>query len=268
MNKKRTLLFIIPLLTIFLINRVFFFKPTFLDKTASRLISPVLRLSHTLTAPFKTYLKKQTTYKKLFAQHQLLKQKQEDLLQENIKLNALLHYTQKSKELRDFADRYKLENALLSKILIKNLTPEEHSFIVNKGSRDGVQKDMVAIYKFQLIGRVKQVFPTYSKITLITDNHSKVAAHTNTSNAKGIVEGNNAINQCKLRYISHLKSVQKGDLVLSSGQGLIFPEGFCLGEIFSIQTNDLCHNVSLKPLVDLQTIEMCHLTSQSKMNLF
>jgi len=265
---KKSLFITIFLLIIFLASRIFFSSPGFLEKASSYILYPFLNLSSSISKPIKKIIKKKKSYAELIEDYQWLRKKYEKLLQETVKLKSLLKYAEKSTELREFKNRYNLNNAILSKILIKNITPDEHSFMLNRGSRNGVQKNMVAIYKFQLLGRVQQVFPTYCKVVLITDRHSKVAAHTNTGDSRGIVEGGNVINRCKLRYISHLKSIHNGDLVLSSGQGLIFPEGFCLGEIISVKTNDLCHNVELKPLVDFKSIEMCHLTSLSKMNLF
>lgn len=192
----------------------------------------------------------------------------EELLQEVVELKALYTYINKSEELRNFKNRYKLKNAILSKVLIKTLTENENTIIVNKGSRHGIKKDMVAIYKFQLVGRVSQVFPSYSKIILITDKRNKVAAYTNENDSRGIVEGTNTPHKCQLSYISHLKQIKNGDYVLSSGQGLLFPEGFCLGKIINIQTQDLCHTVELEPLINLKNLEMCHLTNQNKMDLF
>ena len=127
---------------------------------------------------------------------------------------------------------------------------------------------MVAIYKFQLLGRVCEVFPWYSKISLITDSQSKVSAYINSNNACGIVEGTNFFNKCYLRYISHLAKIKNNDFVFSNGEGLIFPEGFCLGKIVHFKTKDVCHDIEIEPLVDFSSLEMCHLTNQSKMNLF
>jgi len=213
-------------------------------------------------------VKKRLSYKKLCFIYKQLRQERDALVQENITLRALLHYENMSKDLREFEKRYNLENAILARILVRTLTIQEHSIIVNRGSSDGIEKDMVAIYKFQLLGRVTNVYPWYSKITLITDSHSKISAHTNTSNAKGIVTGSNFINKCHLRYISHLNPVHTNDLVFSSGQGQVFPQGFCLGKIVNVKTEDICHYVELEPLFDFQSIEMCYLTNQSKMNLF
>lgn len=68
-------------------------------------------------------------------------------------------------------------------------------------------------------------------MVLITDKHSEVAAYTNITNANGIVKGINNPDECELIYVNHLLSVSDEDLVLSSGQGLVFPEGFCLGQV-------------------------------------
>ena len=266
--KKISLFFLAPLLVIFITTRIFFTGPTFLDKAMSLLISPILRISNTITRPVKIFLKKRGSYNKLLENHIALIRENKKLLQENIELAAFAHYAEKSSDLREFQDRYALKNSILSKVLIKSFTQSDHSITVNRGSRNGVQKDMVAIYKFQLIGRVTTVFPTYSKITLITDAQSKVSAYTNTSSALGVVKGTNTVNRCELGYVSHLKTIHNGDFVLSSGQGLIFPEGFCIGKITNVKTKDLCHHVEITPLIDLSSIEMCHLTGQSKMNLF
>lgn len=268
MIKKPTILLITPLLAIFIANRLFFSTPNILERVSSYITYPVLQISSTITNPIKNFFEKRLSHNELHARYDVLEKNNEELLAENIKLKATLHYAKKSAEIREFVSRYNLENTILAKILIKNISPNEHTIVINRGTRDGVEKNMVAIYKFQLVGRVKEVLPTYSKITLITDRRSKISSHTNTSNVKGIVQGTNQINRCKLSYISHLKPLQNGDFVLSSGQGLIFPEGLCLGKIVDIQTDGLCHNVELEPLVDLSSIEMCHVTNQSKMNLF
>ena len=99
---------------------------------------------------------------------------------------------------------------------------------------------------------------------ILTDNNCKVSAFTNTDNAQGIVQGENKKNQCRLSYVSHLSKVQKGDFVFSSGQGLIFPEGFCLGKIKDYTTKDLCHNIELETLIDFESLEFCLLINRKQ----
>ena len=266
---KRILLFLsLVFFGYFLSSKLFFFKQGAWENGASIVTSPTLRLASTLASPFKKFGNYYRSLQNLHSHLQVLEQEREDLLQENIKLKATLAYDKKNKELREFKKRYKLEDALSAKILTKTMTANEQTLIVNRGSRHGVKKNMAALYKFQLLGRISEVLPWYSKIMLITDRKSKVSAHTNISNAPGVVEGTNKINSCPLRYVSHLAKVHKNDLIFSSGQGLVFPEGFCLGRIKTIETQGVCHTIDIEPLVDFRALEVCHLTNIEKMNLF
>ena len=121
---------------------------------------------------------------------------------------------------------------------------------------------MVAVHNTQLVGRVSEVFPYHCKVILITDSGCKVAAHTARSKAHGIVVGTNIINTCSLSYVSHLQKINDDDMVLSSGQGLVFPEGFCLGRIAQHSVNGLCHNIDIKPLIDFTKLEFCVLLNR------
>lgn len=186
-----------------------------------------------------------------------LKKENENLLAQNIKLSASLEFAKSSEPLRQFQERYNLNNTILAKIAIKNINEGENYILINQGSREGVQKDMVAIYNNQIVGRVADVFPYHSKITLITDEKSNVASYTSSSKANGIVQGKNKIDNCKLAYVSHLFKIEPEELVISSGQGLIFPEGFCLGKIKTIKQTGLCHEIEISPLFDLEKIDFC-----------
>lgn len=262
MTKRTFSILSFSFVLLILMSKLFFSGQGLLENAASYVSYPALLLSHKIAQPIKKIF-----FSKQPESYDLLKEECDHLRSKVIQLEAALAYHAKSAELIEFKQRYELDGAILAKVLARTLTKDEHSIIVNRGARDGISKDMIAIYKFQLIGRISKVFPEYSKITLITDKQSKVSAYTNTSNAKGIAEGRNIINRCHLCYVSHLEAMNNGDFVLSSGQGLVFPEGFCLGKIVNLSTKELCYEVELEPLVNLETFEMCHITNQSKMIL-
>jgi rod shape-determining protein MreC len=120
------------------------------------------------------------------------------------------------------------------------------------------------------LGKVTEVYPHFSKVVLITDQNCKVSSFTNSTEARGIVIGHNDSNFCKMEYVSHLVDVFDDDLVFSSGQGLVFPEGFCLGKIVKHQHshNMLYHEIEIEPLIKLKKLKFCLLTDQTKINLF
>jgi len=268
--KKSLLITGLIILVFFVADRVLFFKKGILERTAATLAYPFITAAGSINSYLESLKQHRISYTQLYAQHKKLTQEYEHLLGEMVEVRALHHYDELSKDLAIFAERYNLTDKLRAKILVKNIDNYEHYFLINVGAREHVQKDMIAVYKFQLVGRVTEVYNYYSKVTLITDKSCKVAAYASATNAHGIVHGKNHIERCTMAYVSHLFPIKEDDVILSSGQGLVFPEGFCLGKITShtIQDKALYHEIELEPLIDLRSIKFCLLTDQSKINLF
>ena len=147
-------------------------------------------------------------HQNLIKKYESQNEKIDKLLAENTKLKASLNHQKATTELSEFQQRYNLKEALVAKILLKSITESEQYFLINRGKNDGIKKDMVAIYKHQIIGRVTNVFSYYSKILLITDSNSKISAYTEKTKSTGIVKGFNDINNCQLCYVSHLSKIQ------------------------------------------------------------
>ena len=84
--------------------------------------------------------------------------------------------------------------------------------------------------------------------------------------ANGIVIGQNMVNSCKMHYVSHLLDVVDDDLIISSGKGFVFPEGFCIGKIVKhCHSHDtLYHEIEIEPSVNLKSIKYCLLTDLSQ----
>lgn len=257
-------------LFIFLVHKAHSEQEGFLEKMSFTLTYPFLWTASQISNYWQSCCEKKESYHTLKQSHDNLKECYEQVLAENIKLRAMLHYEHLSKDLRAFQERYHLDDKLVAKVLIKNITDEEHFFIINKGASTGVKPDMVAIYKFQIVGRVTTVHDYYSKVLLITDQTCKVSAYTSVSHAEGILRGRNDIKACSLIYVNHLLSIVNRDIVVSSGQGLVFPEGFSLGQIVSLTLppKSLYYEIIVKPLIDLQSINFVLLIDQAKLNIF
>lgn len=248
---------------VFITQRIFFFRHSFLENAASIVTYPVIVASSAIVSPIKNIFKRKSTFEKLYTRVEDMQKKYQDLIDENIKLKTTLNRYEAIQDLVDFQKRYKAENGIISKVLIKNFIEKEHSMLLNKGGREGIRKDMVAVHKTQLVGRVSEVFPYHCKVVLITDSSCKVAAHTARSKARGIAIGTNDINLCSLSYVSHLQKIDDNDNVLSSGEGLVFPEGFCLGRIAHHSVEGLYYKVDIKPIIDFTKLEFCVLLDRA-----
>lgn len=271
-NRRQVVLSVLIIigLSSFAASRTVFFRSGFFEKVSDIMTYPFVWASGHMAQYLKHVVTQRISYQELCKEHQQLQQAFDELTEKTIKLEATGRFSQLTKELIDFQERYKLENALLARILVKEISPQEHSIIINRGTCHNVKKDMVAIYKLQILGKVVETHPYHSKVLLLTDRASQIAAFTNSTSAQGIVQGTSTLNTCTLSYITHLSKIEIGDLVFCSGQGLVFPEGFCLGKIIrhEIKKNEPYHSIDVAPLVDLKNITYCLLTDASKINLF
>jgi rod shape-determining protein MreC len=232
---------------------------SYVDTLVATSLYPLLKIQAVVVYPFHSVKKYCTDYNALCRSFDIVSQQKEALLARTIELQSSLRFIQETKELVDFQRRYKDFDSTLAQVMVKNLSEHTQFFLVDKGSAHGVAVDMVAAYKNCLVGRVSEVFPYYSKVVLITDRSCKVASCCASTKINGILQGANESSTLMLTHVSHLDTLQKQDLVLSSGQGLIFPKGFGLGRIEFFALDGLQYTIHVVPLLDFKTLEYCYL---------
>lgn len=254
------------LILAFVATRTFFFSPGACERYSSYIVYPALVVQHYVAAPIKSFFTKRATVAQLEQKLQHLQQERDTILAQNIELNGLISYAQDTQELIQFKQRYDFSHATLAQVLAKNFSEQSHFFLLDKGAQAGVQKDMVVIYKDCLIGRIIEVYPNYSKMVLISDQSCKVAAYCEQSKATGIYQGANQEWGAQLNHVSHLSHVEVGEMILSSGDGLIFPRGFGLGRIKNFETQGLFHQITVEPLVDLRALSYCYVVQKGTDN--
>lgn len=231
---------------------------------SSCFLYPVLRIQKSLIEPMQQWVGNRTSFAQLQQKYAALHDERVQLIAENIALKSSNHYVRSTAELLTFKKRYEKTGERLVQVLARHLSADNQFFLVNAGSRQGVQKDMVALYGNCLLGRVAHVYPWYCKVYLITDSQCKVAAVCTKTGATGIHEGlNNELNTA-LSHVSHLEKVEVGDTLISSGEGLVFPQGFGLGTIISAERGDLVYTITVKPLVDFNTVRYCTLLAKNE----
>lgn len=234
-----------------------------LERYGSSIVYPMLVVQHKLITPFKAYFQNRKSVSELEERLLALQEQHDTIVAQNIELQSMISYAQDIQELIEFKKQYDFSQAVLGQVLVKNFCEQAHFFLIDKGANAGVAKDMVAVYKDCLIGRVTEVYPRYSKLTLISDQSCKVAAYCAQSKATGIYQGDNQEWNSHLNHVSHLAQLEPGEMILSSGDGMIFPRGFGIGKVKAFQNEGLFHQVTVEPLVDLHAINHCYLVQKT-----
>ncbi len=255
--------FIVVIVAFFVVHLSLYYGVHAFETTASMVLYPFIKAQHTFVEPIRKLLKKREKNKTLREQMLYLQERNAMLMAKNIELNGVNEYTDAIVEILNFKKKYATSEACLAQIIMKQFTSYEQSFLVDCGSLHGVTQDMVAVYKNCLVGRIVQVYPAYSKVILITDNSCKVAVYCRQSKAHGIHEGCHMLTTTLLQFVSHLHQLKENDLIISSGEGLIFPQGFGLGHLESYTIDGLYYKISVKPLLNFSELDYCYLIKKS-----
>ena len=242
-------------------HRFFFFKSGNFEKISSCVLYPFLWIYQGTVDPLNQFFKNRKTLSQVRHELQEMHRAYDDLQAENIMLQSQGFYEQEIEELISFKKRYEYGRMLCAHIIFRIISSEEQMIFVDKGSVAGITKDMVAVYKNCLIGRVAEVYPYYCKVFLITDKRCQISSFCAATKTKGIYEGCNRTDKAFLQFVEHFQKLEKDELLLSNGEGLIFPQGFGLGKIknFNKQKHELYYSVEVEPLVDLENLSYCFL---------
>jgi rod shape-determining protein MreC len=248
----------------FIFRHCAFIGVSTLGVLSSSLVYPFLRVQHFFIEPFKDWLTRSATIQELERACILLKKEKDELTAENVSLKGTYYYAQETTDLRNFNQRYLLQKGRIVSVLARHFSPNNQFFLMDAGSRNGIEKDMVALYCNCIIGRVCEVYPWYCKVCLITDAECKVAAMCQQTGASGIHEGINDSYHTGLRYVSHLEKIELNSMVLSRGEGFIFPRGFALGRIKTVVKGDLFYLIDVQPMVDFNSLSYCILIAKDE----
>lgn len=166
------------------------------------------------------------------------------------------------KEIKELKDALELNRTLTeyepinATILSRNKSYWFNTITIDKGSSSGIKKDMAVITKNGLIGKIYKTTKYSSEVKLITSDDINfkvsVAIKTNEIDNYAILNGyDKKSGLIKASGLDKTTIVNKGDTVLTSGLGEMFPAGIYVGTIEKI-TND---KYDLSKTIYIKTIQ-------------
>lgn len=133
-------------------------------------------------------------------------------------------------------------------------------FVLNKGSKDGIAKGMIAINDQGLVGQISSVGSNWSVIQSLANENLAVSGMVeSTGENSGIVKGYISDSKflAKLDYLPIDSKVKKDDVIMTSGLGGIYPKGIRIGYVTSVQEDQgrVVKVAVIQPYVDLNKIQ-------------
>jgi rod shape-determining protein MreC len=167
-----------------------------------------------------------------------LKKLNSDLINENLLLKSEIEKTIKYQNIDSLkTSKFKYKNA---RIISNSLSSFKNQIIINKGSNDGLKKEMGVINADGVVGIIKRTSKNYSTIMSLLNTDIKINAKAKRTNNFGTLEWNGEdINFLSLNDIPETANIRVGDSIVTGGMSLIFPEGINIGIVSKVNSYNL-----------------------------
>ena len=147
------------------------------------------------------------------------------------------------------------------------------SFVIDKGSNDGIAVDMNVMADTGLVGIVTEVGPSWARVRSIIDDSSNVSSLLLSTSDKCIVSGDlRLINDGKLKFTQLANNdheVQVGEQVVTSHISSKYLQGILIGYIseVTVDSNNLTRSGYITPAVDFQHLQEVLVITTTKKDL-
>ena len=142
-----------------------------------------------------------------------------------LKMDQLEHENQRLRELLG-SPVHKESRKMVAELLSVDSDPFSHQVLINKGALDGVYNGQPVINDQGVVGQVLHVGSTTSRVLLITDSSHGIPVRVLRNDLRAIASGSGELDKLELRNLPRNTDVQVGDLLVTSGLGGRFPEGY------------------------------------------
>lgn len=147
-------------------------------------------------------------------------------------------------------------STLAATVVGEDLSPWFGTLVIDRGSSSGVAEGMAVVAADGVVGQVVKVAPASSRVLLLTDHSSGIAATIQRSRARGVVKGKGD-GFCQLEFTTREEDVKVGDVVISSGVGGVFLKGLPIGEVTMVKRGEygIFQTVTIRPYVNIAHLE-------------
>jgi rod shape-determining protein MreC len=156
---------------------------------------------------------------------------------------------------------------LIAQLLAVATEPFVNQVLLDKGSNDGVYVGQPVLDANGVMGKVIQISPLTSRVLLINDRHSGVPVQVARNGIRAIAVGDAFTGQLRLMHVPQTADVRTGDMLITSGLGDHFPEGYPVGQVTLVEKDPGLQfaTISIEPTAHLDRSRGVLLVWPSKM---
>jgi rod shape-determining protein MreC len=147
--------------------------------------------------------------------------------QENERLRSLLSSPVRGEIKKMFAE-----------ILSVDGDPYTHQVVINRGANDGVYDGQPVLDEKGIVGQILHVGASSSRVILISDISHAIPVRVQRNGLRLIASGSGQIDRLIHNFVPHSADVKKGDLLVTSGLGGKYPEGYPVSRVVLVRADE------------------------------
>ena len=147
------------------------------------------------------------------------------------------------------------------------------TFTIDKGSNDGIAKDMNVMAGSGLVGIVTDVGPTWAKVRSIVDDSSNVSGMVLSTSDRCVVSGDlSLMSDGQIRFSqmeNNDNTVSVGDQIVTSYISDKYLQGILIGYVseVTVDSNNLTRSGYITPAVDFKNLQEVLIITSTKADL-
>jgi rod shape-determining protein MreC len=166
----------------------------------------------------------------------------EGLARENAELRGL------KDALPAIADRW-----LVAEIVNVELTTLRQRLLINRGTTNGVFAGQAVLDDSGLLGQTMHIGPWSAEVILVTDPEHAVPVQIERTGLRTIAVGAGNEGTLTLPYLPANADVKRGDLLVTSGLGGVFPPGYPVARVAEV------HRDAVQPAAQIRAVPLAHI---------
>lgn len=198
-----------------------------------------------------------------FKENKRLKEKVDSLAESQAELSVLREENEQLKSELDLRSSLTEYTTMTGTVISRNPDAWIDQVVIDRGSMDGLELGMSVMSKNGLVGRISEVSPTSSKVTLLsTTAPSSILTSTEIMQEEetifGVLTGFDLErNELVMEQITSEAAIEIGKEVITSGLGGLVPRGLLVGTIteISLDSQGLGQRVYIEPATDFTDIQ-------------
>lgn len=127
---------------------------------------------------------------------------------------------------------------MVAEVISVDSDPYSHQIVINRGAGDDVYEGQPALDALGIVGQILHVGQTSSRVILITDISHAIPVRVQRNGLRLLASGSGQIDRLIHNFVPQSADIKKGDLLVTSGLGGKYPEGYPVSIVSFLSNNE------------------------------